>query len=133
MRSKFLIGPMVSDVCKGIDLTSFDSLEELKLSTWELKKLLPILRTISSNDLRSIQLLLLSGILEPSFANPREWALVDFELCALADHLHSARGRDCVSLEVRLVGDSERAGLDLVKFAKELLPESQKHRFISLA
>jgi hypothetical protein len=115
------------------NLESLDSLEELKIGTFQIKKLPPILRTITSNNLRSVQLFVQRGLLENNLEDPRQWDLVDWELCALADRLHSARRLDCVSLEVRLVDDSEVAGLDSVKFAKELLPESQKHRYISLA
>jgi hypothetical protein len=123
---------MVSDVSEETDLASLDSLEELKLGTLQINKLPPILRTITSNSVRSVQLFLQRGLLENNFEDPREWALVDWELCALADRLHSAQSHDWVSLEVRLVDDPKVAGLDLVGFAKELLPESQKHGYISL-
>jgi hypothetical protein len=123
---------MVSDVSGETNLASFDTLEELKLGTSQIKKLPPILRTITSNNLRSIQLFLQNGIFEHNFRGPREWALVDRELCALADRLHSAQSRDCVSLEVRLVDDPKSGRLYLVDFAKNLLPDSQKHWYISL-
>jgi hypothetical protein len=123
---------MVSDLSEETDLASFDILEELGLGTSKIKKLPPILRTITSKNLRSVQLFLRRGSLEYNLEDPRAWARVDRELCALANRLHSARARDCISLEVRLVDDSKVAGLDLVGFAKELLPESQKHGYILL-
>jgi hypothetical protein len=126
---QLLIGPTVSDLSDETNLASLDSLEELRIGTFPIKKLPPILRTITSNNLRSVQLFLQRGL---NLEDPREWALVDWELCALADRLHSAQSLDCVSLEVRLVDDLEVAGLYLVRFVKERLPESQKHRYISL-
>ena len=63
--------------------------------------------------------------------DPGTWALVDRELCVLADHLQSGQIFDGAGLEVRLVHERTGVGVGL-GVVKGLLPGSQEHSYILL-
>jgi len=116
-----------------INLTNFDVLKELELSSYEIGKIPPILRTITSRVLKSIQFSLCvrgDGHQEVP-EDPGKWALVDRELCALADRLQATQSSDRARLEVWLVHGRTGVGFQLMKVVRRLLPGSQKHSYIS--
>jgi len=106
----------------------------LKLCTFEVEELPPILCLITSRVLESIHLFIRERIdghqrLPEDSGN---WALLDRELCDLAERLQSGKSFNRASLEVRLVPEPTAVGFELAKVVKGFLPGSQKHRYISL-
>lgn len=88
---------------------------------------------MTSNYLENTRLLhddkLRNGLAE----DPREWAPVNLELRVLTNRLQPAQSPNPVNLRVQIVVDNPGGlGLDLAKFARELLPESHKHSRIHL-
>jgi len=113
-------------------LVNLDALEELKFSSLQFYKLPPVLRTVTSKKFENIQLFDTERLVNRN-EDPKRWAPVDLELCALADRLQSARNFSPGGLRVSFViGGSCRTSLRVVEYARELLPGSQKHRFISI-
>ena len=129
----FQVGRIFPGVSEEINLTNFDVLKELELSSYEIGKIPPILRTITSRVLKSIQFSLCvrgDGHQEVP-EDPGKWALVDRELCALADCLQATQSSDRARLEVWLVHGRTGVGFQLMKVVRRLLPGSQKHSYIS--
>ena len=119
------------DSVRNIDLTDCNVLREIHLDAEVISHLPPIIRTVTSPQLKEIWFVLLYPLDEEYCDYPDEWELMDTEICALVDRIRPA-GREDWNLSLGFApAPADDAG-EVGKSAVQLLPASSQHKYITL-
>ena len=120
------------DSVRNIDLTGCNVLREMHLDAEVISHLPPIIRTVTSPQLKEIWFVLLYPLDEEYCDYPDEWELMDTEICALVDRIRPA-GREGWNLSLRLVTTPTTDTREVRKPAAQLFPASNQHKYITLS